>query len=37
MVINLSMRQLHELRAALNLPEGIYRLRPTDGDLDQSS
>jgi hypothetical protein len=37
MVIHLSMRQLHELRAALNLPEGIYRLRPTDGDLDQSS
>lgn len=26
MVINLSMRQLKELSAALNLPEGIYRL-----------
>ena len=26
--ITLSMAQLHDLRAALNLPEGIYRLRP---------
>ncbi|MBN8290938.1 hypothetical protein JI664_03075 [Rhodobacter sp. NTK016B] len=27
MVINLSMHQLKELRAALDLPEGIYRVR----------
>lgn len=26
--ITLSMAQLRELRAALNLPEGIYRLKP---------
>ena len=26
--ITLSMTQLHELRAALNLPEGIYRMKP---------
>ena len=26
--ITLSMTQLRELRAALNLPEGVYRLRP---------
>ena len=30
--ITLSMTQLRELRAALNLPEGIYRMRPTEGD-----
>ncbi len=31
MVINLSMHQLKELGAALNLPEGIYRIqRPGD-------
>lgn len=29
--ITLSMTQIRELRAALNLPEGIYRLRPKDG------
>ncbi|MEO1678469.1 MAG: hypothetical protein AAFU80_09955 [Pseudomonadota bacterium] len=27
--ITLSMRQLQDLRAALHLPEGVYRLRPT--------
>lgn len=27
-VITLSLTQLRELGAALNLPEGIYRLRP---------
>jgi hypothetical protein len=27
MVIHLSMRQLQELAAALDLPEGIYRLK----------
>ncbi|MFN3953136.1 MAG: hypothetical protein ACK4LQ_01695 [Pararhodobacter sp.] len=40
MKITFSFRQLHELRAALNLPEGIYRLRPMDDDSeadDQSS
>lgn len=26
--VTFSMTQLRELRAALNLPEGIYRLRP---------
>ncbi|MDJ0825244.1 MAG: hypothetical protein QNJ16_07060 [Rhodobacter sp.] len=26
--VTLSMAQLRDLRAALNLPEGIYRLRP---------
>lgn len=26
--ITLSMTQLNELRAALNLPEGVYRLSP---------
>ena len=26
--VTLSMRQLADLRAALNLPEGVYRLRP---------
>lgn len=31
MVIHLSMHQLRELRAALDLPEGIYRLRPKGG------
>ncbi|GAB4264854.1 MAG: hypothetical protein Kow0013_12470 [Pararhodobacter sp.] len=36
MVIHMSPRQVQELRAALNLPEGIYRLRPT-GDGTQSS
>ena len=34
MVIHLSMRQLQELGAALDLPEGVYRLRPIG---DQSS
>lgn len=29
--ITLSMRQVHELRAALDLPEGIYRLKPGNG------
>ncbi|MCA0204257.1 hypothetical protein [Pararhodobacter sp.] len=32
MVINLSMHQLKELRAALDLPEGIYRLKRPSGD-----
>ena len=27
--ITLSTAQLRDLRAALNLPEGVYRLRPT--------
>lgn len=27
--VHLSMHQLKELRAALDLPEGIYRMRPT--------
>jgi len=31
MVIHLSMRQLQELGAALDLPEGIYRLWPKGG------
>ncbi len=26
--ITLTMRQLQDLRAAMNLPEGVYRLRP---------
>ena len=26
--VTLSMRQLQDLRAAMNLPEGVYRLRP---------
>lgn len=26
MVVTLSMRQIEELRVALNLPEGVYRL-----------
>ncbi|MCC5988093.1 MAG: hypothetical protein JJT95_10460 [Pararhodobacter sp.] len=30
MKITLSPTQLRELRAALNLPEGIYRMRPAD-------
>jgi hypothetical protein len=29
--ITLSMRQLNELRAALNLPEGVYRLSNAQG------
>lgn len=29
--ITLSMRQVHELRAALDLPEGVYRIRPAGG------
>lgn len=29
--VTLSMRQVHELRAALDLPEGVYRLRPAAG------
>jgi hypothetical protein len=29
--IVMSMSQLRELAAALNLPEGIYRLRPSGG------
>lgn len=28
--ITLSMSQVRDLGAALNLPEGVYRLRPTD-------
>jgi len=28
--VTLSMRQLADLRAALNLPEGVYRLRPVE-------
>ncbi|GAB1381086.1 hypothetical protein [Pararhodobacter aggregans] len=32
MVVNLSMHQLKELRAALDLPEGIYRLKRPSGD-----
>jgi len=28
MVVHLSMYQLKELRAALDLPEGVYRLNP---------
>ena len=34
MVVHLSMHQLKELAAALNLPEGVYRLKPPG---DQSS
>lgn len=30
--ITLSMAQLRDLAAALHLPEGVYRLRPSDGD-----
>ncbi len=30
--ITLSLAQLRDLSAALNLPEGIYRLRPVAGD-----
>lgn len=26
--ITMTMRQLNDLRAAMNLPEGIYRIRP---------
>jgi hypothetical protein len=26
--VTLTMRQLQDLRAAMNLPEGVYRLRP---------
>ena len=40
MKITLSPTQIRELRAALNLPEGIYRMRPADEagqDPDQSS
>ena len=33
--IQLAMHQLKELSAALNLPEGVYRIRPTG--KDQSS
>jgi hypothetical protein len=29
--VTLSMRQVQELRAALDLPEGVYRLRPGAG------
>lgn len=29
--ITLSLAQLHELGAALDLPEGIYRIRPERG------
>ena len=35
--IQLSMHQLKELSAALNLPEGVYRIRPTGEGGDQSS
>tara|TARA_R110002073_G_scaffold87564_3_gene207865 strand:- start:592 stop:849 length:258 start_codon:yes stop_codon:yes gene_type:complete len=34
--VHFSPRQLQELRAALNLPEGIYRLREKKPDGDQS-
>ncbi|PWE27265.1 hypothetical protein [Pararhodobacter marinus] len=34
MVINLSMHQLKELRAALDLPEGVYRVRRA-GETDE--
>jgi hypothetical protein len=34
--ITLSSRQLHELAAALDLPEGVYRVRPV-GPSDASS
>ncbi|KPQ08505.1 MAG: hypothetical protein HLUCCA12_01460 [Rhodobacteraceae bacterium HLUCCA12] len=37
MKITFSMTQLRELRAALNLPEGIYRLRPAPDSDDASS
>ena len=37
MKITLSPTQLRELRAALNLPEGIYRMRPKDDGPDQPS
>lgn len=30
MVVNLSMHQLRELAAALDLPEGVYRVSPRD-------
>lgn len=38
MFVHFSMRQLHELRAALDLPEGVYRLRErqTPGDPQSS-
>ena len=36
-VIHLSMLQLRELAAALNLPEGVYRLRSGEGGGVQSS
>ncbi|MEM0935531.1 MAG: hypothetical protein AAF646_08760 [Pseudomonadota bacterium] len=29
--ITLSLAQVRDLRAALDLPEGVYRLRPTKG------
>ena len=35
MFVHFSMRQLHELSADLDLPEGVYRLRqrqPSDGN-----
>lgn len=37
MKITLSPTQLRELRAALNLPEGIYRMRPSVPGGDQGS
>ena len=37
MKITLSPTQLRELRAALNLPEGIYRMRAKDEGPDQPS
>ena len=32
--VTLSMSQLRDLGAALDLPEGVYRLRPSDGRDD---
>ncbi|MDT0682674.1 hypothetical protein RM543_08250 [Roseicyclus sp. F158] len=29
--VTFSLTQLRDLRAALNLPEGVYRLKPADG------
>lgn len=33
--ITLSITQLRDLAAALNLPEGVYRLRPTGHDTSR--
>lgn len=34
-VINLSISQVRDLAAALDLPEGVYRLRLVEGDEDE--